>query len=67
MLVDVPMAISRIAQLTEGSMIPVALQRNVPVLIGNTTIAHGTVGELDDRVAMELTHTNFDTNFSGNS
>ena len=62
-LVDVPMAISRIAQLAEGSMIPVALQRNVPVLIGNTTIAHGTVGELDDRVAMELTH----TNFTGNS
>ena len=61
-LVDVPMAISRIAQLTEGSMIPVAIQRNVPVLIGNTTIAHGSVGELDDRVAMELTHTNFTGN-----
>ena len=61
-LVDVPMAISRIAQLAEGSMIPVAIQRNVPVLIGNTTIAHGSVGELDDRVAMELTHTNFKGN-----
>ena len=61
-LVDVPMAISRIAQLTEGAMIPVAIQRNVPVLIGNTTIAHGSVGELDDRVAMELTHTNFTGN-----
>tara|TARA_R110002072_G_scaffold292544_3_gene461366 strand:- start:11094 stop:11996 length:903 start_codon:yes stop_codon:yes gene_type:complete len=56
-LVDVPMSIARLAQLSPGSLIPVAVHRNVPLLIGNTIIAHGTVGEIDDRVALELTQT----------
>lgn len=56
-LVDVPMSIARLASLTPGSLIPVAVHRNVPLLIGNMVIAHGTVGEVDDRVALELTQT----------
>lgn len=56
-LVDVPMSIARLAQLSPGALIPVAVHRNVPLLIGNTVIAHGTVGEIDDRVALELTQT----------
>lgn len=56
-LVDVPMSIARLAQLAPGALIPVAIHRNVPLLIGDTIIAHGTVGEIDDRVALELTQT----------
>tara|TARA_R110000751_G_scaffold2018_20_gene10832 strand:- start:39087 stop:39983 length:897 start_codon:yes stop_codon:yes gene_type:complete len=56
-LVDVPMSIAQLASLTPGSVIPVAVNRNVPLLIGNLTIAHGCVGELDDRVALELNQT----------
>ena len=56
-LVDVPMSVARLAQIAVGSLIPVAVQRSVPLMIGDTTIAHGTAGELDDRVALELTQT----------
>ena len=55
-LVDVPMSIAQLSRLRPGSEIPVAVNRNVPLLIGNLTLAHGCVGELDDRVALELTH-----------
>ncbi|MBO6527433.1 FliM/FliN family flagellar motor C-terminal domain-containing protein [Erythrobacter sp.] len=54
-LVDVPMSVARLASLAPGAVIPVAVNRNVPLLTGNLTIAHGCVGELDDRVALELT------------
>ena len=56
-LVDVPMSVGRLAQLNVGALIPVAVNRSVPLLIGDKTIAHGTAGELDDRVALEITHT----------
>lgn len=56
-LVDVPMSVARLASLAPGTVIPVAVNRNVPLLTGNLTIAHGCVGELDDRVALELTQT----------
>jgi flagellar motor switch protein FliM len=56
-LVDVPMSIAQLASLSPGSVIPVAVNRNVPLLTGNLTLAHGCVGELDDRVALELTQT----------
>jgi flagellar motor switch protein FliM len=56
-LVDVPMSIASLASLEPGSVIPVAVNRNVPLQIGHLTIAHGCVGELDDRVALELTQT----------
>ncbi|GMM93560.1 FliM/FliN family flagellar motor C-terminal domain-containing protein [Qipengyuania sp. MTN3-11] len=54
-LVDVPMSIARLACLEPGSVIPVAVNRHVPLMTGDLTIAHGSVGELDDRVALELT------------
>jgi len=56
-LVDVPMSVARLASLTPGSVIPVAVNRNVPLLTGKFKIAQGSVGELDDRVALELNQT----------
>ena len=58
-LVDVPISIARLASLEPGAIIQVAVNRNVPLQIGHLTIAHGCVGELDDRVALELTQTSF--------
>lgn len=58
-LVDAPIPLSRLAQLHPGSVIPVAINRSIPLLIEDAVIAHGTAGEIDDRIALEITHTSF--------
>jgi len=54
-LVDMPLSFSRLAALRPGDVLPVAVARNVPVKAGGRTIASGTVGEFEDRVALQLT------------
>jgi flagellar motor switch protein FliM len=54
-LVDMRMAVSAIARIEPGAVLPVSVARSVPLRIGHTTIAHGTIGALDDRVAVQLT------------
>lgn len=56
-LVDTELSLSRLMRLEPGALIPVALNRSVPLLIEQAVIAHGTVGEVDDRVALEVSHT----------
>lgn len=56
-LIDMAIPISRLAQLEPGTVIPVAVARNVPLRAGETIIARGTVGELDDRIALQITQT----------
>lgn len=58
-LVDMPVKLSRLAGLKPGMTIPIALDRQVPLRIGQTVIARGTVGEMDDRIALQITRTNF--------
>ena len=53
-LVDTQVAVSALAALEVGSILPVAVARKVPLWIGGRTIAHGTVGDLDDRAALQL-------------
>jgi flagellar motor switch protein FliM len=53
-LVDMGMSVARLANIDTGSLIPVALNRNVPVLTGELKIAQGCIGEVDDRVALEI-------------
>ena len=53
-LVELDVAVSILAALEVGSVLPVAVARRVPLRIGTTTIAHGTVGELDDRAALQI-------------
>jgi flagellar motor switch protein FliM len=36
-------------------VLPVSVARHVPLRVGEATIAHGTVGTLDDRVAVQIT------------
>ena len=54
-LVDMAVPFARLAGLAPGDVIPVSVARTVPIAAGGQTIAHGTVGALDDRVAVQLT------------
>lgn len=54
-LVDMAMPFSRLAALRPGDVIPVSVARTVPIAAGEATVAHGTVGALDDRVAVQVT------------
>jgi flagellar motor switch protein FliM len=54
-LVDMKIGFSRLAELQPGDVIPVAIARSVPIRAGGRTIASGTVGELDDQVAIRIT------------
>jgi len=56
-LVDMTVPLSRLAGLRPGAVLPVAVSRSVPLRAGDTIIAHGTVGDLDDRIAVQITHT----------
>lgn len=56
-LVDMPIKLSRLAGLKPGMTLPIALDRQVPLRIGNAVVARGTVGEMDDRIALQITQT----------
>lgn len=55
-LVDMRIGFSQLANLRVGDILPVAVARSVPLKVGDKTIAHGTIGEMDDRVAVQITH-----------
>ena len=55
MLVDMNISMAAIAALEPGQILTVAVARNVPLRIGNKTIASGSVGTQDDRIAIQLT------------
>ena len=54
-LVDMRLSMAALSALRPGVVLPVAVARSVPLVIGGRTIAHGQVGALDDRVALQLT------------
>jgi flagellar motor switch protein FliM len=54
-LVDMRMAVSALSEIRPGQVLPVSVARSVPLRIGEATIAHGTIGALDDRVAVQIT------------
>ena len=53
-LVDCDLPVATLAGLKVGSVLPVAVARKVPLRIGARTIAHGSVGECDDRAALQI-------------
>ncbi len=53
-LVDMRMPFSALSALRIGQVIPVAVARNVPLCLAERVIAHGAVGALDDRVALQI-------------
>lgn len=56
-LVDMSIKLSKLANLKPGMTIPIALDRQVPLRIGQAIIARGTVGEMDDRIALQISKT----------
>jgi flagellar motor switch protein FliM len=54
-LVDMPVSMATLAALAPGAVLPIAVARAVPLQIGGRTLASGTVGSQDDRVALQLT------------
>ncbi len=54
-IVDMHLPMSALTQLQPGSLLPVSVARNVPLRIGDKTIAHGAIGSVDDRVAIQIT------------
>ena len=54
-LVDMRISMAVIAAIQPGSVLPVSVARHVPLKIGGKTIATGSVGDADDRVAIRVT------------
>jgi flagellar motor switch protein FliM len=53
-IVDVAMPISAVSMLEIGQVLAVPIARNVPLRIGGLTIGHGSIGAVDDRVAIQF-------------
>lgn len=54
-LVDVPLPLATLSALEVGQVLAVPVARNVPLRIGECLVGLGTVGAVDDRVALQLT------------
>lgn len=54
-LVDMAVPLHAVSALDVGSELPVTVARAVPIRVGGATIARGTVGAQDDRIAVRLT------------
>lgn len=54
-IVDMCLPMSALTQLEPGTLLPVSVARNVPLRIGDKTVAHGAIGSVDDRVAIQIT------------
>jgi len=53
-LVDMAIPFSTLAALAPGQIVPVAVARTVPLIAGDHVVAAGTVGAMDDRVAIRV-------------
>lgn len=53
-LVDMAMPVAAIADLRVGQVLPVTVARAVPLRVDGHTIAQGTVGAVDERVAVQI-------------
>jgi flagellar motor switch/type III secretory pathway protein FliN len=54
-LAEFDLSLARLQTLAPGDMIPLAMGRQVPLLVGETVLAHGSVGTADDQMAIRLT------------
>lgn len=54
-LAEVNLSLARLQSLAPGECIPLAMGRQVPLMLGDTAIAHGSIGTLEDRMAIRLT------------
>ena len=56
-LVDMTVPLHRLATLAPGLVLPIMVARSVPLRVGEITIARGTVGQVDEQVALQITQT----------
>ncbi|HWK41975.1 MAG TPA: FliM/FliN family flagellar motor switch protein [Croceibacterium sp.] len=56
-LVDMEVPLHRLTGLVPGDVLPIMVARSVPLRIGDAIIASGTVGEVDEQVALQITQT----------
>lgn len=54
-LAEFDLSLTRLQSLAPGDTIPLAMGRQVPLLAGETLVAHGSVGTAEDRMAIRLT------------
>jgi flagellar motor switch/type III secretory pathway protein FliN len=54
-LAEFDLSLARLQALSPGDMIPLAMGRQVPLMAGETLVAHGAVGTAEDRMAIRLT------------
>lgn len=54
-MAEIDLSVSAVSALRVGQILPVPIARIVPLKVGGHTIAHGTVGAVDDRVAVQIT------------
>ncbi len=54
-LAEFDLSLARLQTLGPGDTIPLAMGRQVPLLAGETLVAHGTVGTAEDHMAIRLT------------
>ena len=54
-LSDTRFPLSKLARLAPGTIIPLPINRKVPLTCEGRTLAYGTVGEMDDRIALRIT------------
>ncbi len=56
-LVDMEIPLHRLTGLMPGDVLPIMVARSVPLRIGDAIIARGTVGEVDEQVALQINQT----------
>lgn len=54
-LVDVALPLSVLSTLEVGQILAVPIARSIPLRVAGRTVAHGSIGAVDDRVAVQLT------------
>lgn len=53
-LVDMRLPLAAVSALSVGQVLSVPIARNVPLVVGDKIYAHGTIGALEDRVAIQI-------------
>lgn len=56
-LVDTRLPLRMVSQLRVGQVLNLPIARAVPLMAGSATLGHGTIGAVDERVAIQITET----------
>lgn len=54
-LAEFNLSLARLQTLSPGDTVPIAMGRQVPLMVGEKVLAHGTIGTAEDRMAIRLT------------